>query len=122
MKLATEAVDPTCLEAYLANRLIPLDKNPGIGPIGVGEILRCIIGKAIAWDLKPNFTIAACPIQVCADHQAGAESAIHAMCSMFQEENIEEVLLIDASNAFNSLNGQVALHNIQVLCPRASLI
>ena len=69
-----------------------------------------------------NFKVAASPIQVCAGHQAGAESAIHAMCSIFQEENTEGVLLIDASNAFNSLNRQVALHNIQVLCPRASLI
>ena len=39
MKLAMEAVDPTCLEAYLTNRLILLDKNPGIRPTGVGEIL-----------------------------------------------------------------------------------
>ena len=62
------------------------------------------------------------PIQVCAGHQAGAKSAIHAMSSFFQEENTEGVLLINASNAFNSLNRQVALHNIQVLCSRASLI
>ena len=55
IKLATEAVDPTCLEAYLANRLIPLDKNLGIRPIGVGEVLRRIIGKAIAWDLIEMF-------------------------------------------------------------------
>ena len=27
------------------------------------------------------------------------------------------VLLVDASNAFNSLNRQVALHNMQSLCP-----
>ena len=39
IKLAMEAVDPTCLEAYLANQLITLDKNPGIRPTGVGEIL-----------------------------------------------------------------------------------
>ena len=72
----------------------------------MGEILRRITGKAIAWDLKPDFKVAAGPIQVCAGHQAGAESAIHAMCSTFQEENTEGVLLIDASNAFNSSNRQ----------------
>ena len=35
------------LEAFLACRLIPLDKNPGLRPIGVGEILRRIAGKAL---------------------------------------------------------------------------
>ena len=36
------------LEAYTANRLIPLEKAPtGIRPIGIGEVLRRIIGKAI---------------------------------------------------------------------------
>ena len=28
------------LEAFIANRLIPLNKNPGIRPIGVGEVIR----------------------------------------------------------------------------------
>ena len=84
----------------------------------MGEILRRITGKAIAWDLKPDFKVAAGPIQVCASHQAGAESAIHAMCSIFQEESTEGVLPIDASNAFNLLNRQVALYNILTLCPQ----
>ncbi len=44
------------------------------------------------------------------------------MQSIFKEENSDGVLLIDAANAFHSLNRQVALHNIQVLCPRASII
>ena len=52
-KLATKKVEiferkghPTSnLEAYLACRLILLDKCPGLRPIGVGEVLRCIIGK-----------------------------------------------------------------------------
>ena len=44
------------------------------------------------------------------------------MHEIFQEDNSQGVLLIDASNAFNSLNRQVALHNIQILCPRASII
>jgi len=34
-------------EAFLACRLIPLDKNPGLRQIGVGEVLRRIIGKAV---------------------------------------------------------------------------
>ena len=42
LKIATEVIDPTCLEAYSACRLIPLNKNPGIRPIGVGEVLRRI--------------------------------------------------------------------------------
>ena len=59
---------------------------------------------------------------MCAGHKAGAEAAIHAMQSIFLEENSQGVLLIDASNAFNSLNRRVALHNVQILCPRASTI
>ena len=30
---------------------------------------------------------------------------------------IQAVILVDASNAFNSLNRNAALHNIQILCP-----
>ena len=108
--IATKVTDPNCFEAYTANRLIPLDKDPGIRPIGIGEVLRRIVGKAIAWDLKIDFKEAVGPIQVRAGHQAGAEAAIHAMQTIFQEENTEGVLLIDASNVFNSMNRAVTLH------------
>ena len=46
-KLCTEFVDPNALKELLACRLIPLDKNSGIRPIGIGEILRRIIGRAV---------------------------------------------------------------------------
>ena len=45
-RLCTECVDPAGLQAFLACRLIPLDNNPGVRPIGVCEVLRRIIGKA----------------------------------------------------------------------------
>ena len=35
----------TSIEAFLGCRLIPLDKNPGLRPIGVGEELRRIVGR-----------------------------------------------------------------------------
>jgi len=46
-RISTEMVDPNGLAALLANRGIAIDKNPGLRPVGVGEMLRRIIGKAI---------------------------------------------------------------------------
>jgi hypothetical protein len=52
-RLCTEYVDPELIEAFVANRLIPLDKGEGgVRPIGIGEIPRRIIGKAIMVVLK----------------------------------------------------------------------
>lgn len=43
----------------------------------------------------------------------GVEAAIHATRSAFESEECEAPLLDDATNAFNALNHQVALHNIR---------
>ena len=46
-RLCTEAVLPDSLSAFVAFRLIPLDKQPGVRPIGIGEVPRRIIAKAV---------------------------------------------------------------------------
>ena len=56
-------------------------------------------------------------LQVCAGLKSGSEAAVHAMHSIFEADETDAVLLIDASNAFNALNRAAALHNIRVLCP-----
>ena len=94
----------SCLEDYVANRLILLDKSPGVRTIGICEIQRRLVGKSLAKDFKMDSKEAAGPIQVCAGHGSGAEAAIHAMQQIWDEENTEGVLLIDASYAFNALN------------------
>ena len=113
----TTSYHPSLVEPYVASRLIPLDKNPGIRPIGVGEVLRRIIGKVISHHSKNEIKEAAGPLQPCANHGAGAEAAIHAMRQMFESDDTDAILLIDATNAFNCMNGSVALHNIRITCP-----
>ena len=44
------------------------------------------------------------------------------MRQLFSSPDIEAVILVDAFNAFNSLNWQAALFNIQHLCPSFSTI
>ena len=46
-RLCTSYVDPAGIAALMAGRLIVLDKNPGVRPIGVGEVIRRIISKAV---------------------------------------------------------------------------
>ena len=60
-------------------------------------------------------------LQVCGGHEAGCEAAIHAMHTIFEEENTEAILLIDAANAFNSINRNVFLHNISIICPAITI-
>ena len=121
--LCSEDVNPDCLTKFIACRLIPLDKGdtkegkPGVRPIGVGEVLRRLIGKLIIGVIKEDTIAAAGPLQACSGLKAGIESAIHAMRKVFEDDDTEAILLVDAENAFNNLNRKVALQNIKHLCP-----
>jgi len=116
-RLCSEHVNPDFLKAYNASRLIPLDKNPGVRPIGVGEMLRRLVGKAVTRQFKDNITEAAGGLQMCAGQEGGCEAAIHAIKQAFDSDTSEAVLLVDANNAFNLLNREAALNNIKVSCP-----
>ena len=72
--------------------------------------------------LRDDIQEAAGSHQLCAGQLSGAEAAVHAVRKVFEEGSTEAVLLVDASNAFNSLNRLVALHNIRQLCPPLSTI
>ena len=85
-------------------------------------LVRRIIAKAILYVIYTDIQLAAGALQTCAAHYAGAEAAIHSMREIFTHENTDAVLLVEASNAFNQVNCQSALHNISNLCPSFATI
>ena len=115
VRLATEEQDPTSLQAYNACRLIPLDKCPGVRPIGVGEVLRRIIGRTNVSCIQTDLQQLGGNQQLCMGQRCGIEHAIHSLRANFDEN--EAVLLTDATNAFNLLNRKLALENITINCP-----
>ena len=91
-------------------------------PIGVGEMARRIIGKSILATINDDIQKAAGPLQLCAGQEARCEAAVHAVHQMFESPDAEATILVDAKNAFNSLNRENALRNIQHLCPSLSTV
>ena len=53
-KTATMFVNPEALQPLLNNRLIALDKNPGVCPIGIGEVSSRLIAKSILRVVKSD--------------------------------------------------------------------
>ena len=108
------------LETFVARRLIPLDKNPGLRPIGIGEMRRRLAGKIVVSTIREDITESVSSLQVCAGQEAGSQAAAHPMHEIFKEQDTEAVLLIDATNAFNTVNIKVVLVNVKVICPAIS--
>ena len=121
-RICTSYVDPNLLSPLLASRLIALDKCPGVRPIGIGDTARRIIAKAVLFITRPDIQEATGCFQMCGGQISGIEAAVHAVRSAFELETTEGVLLVDASNAFNNLNREVALLNIGRICPPLATI
>ena len=116
-RIATEVLPNTSLEAYNNSRLILLDKCPSVQPIGIGEILRRIIGRCISSCQGAEAERIGGNFQLCFGETAGIEHTIHALRREFKKENCEAILLIDATNAFNLLNRTTALENVRRMSP-----
>ena len=121
-RICTTLVDQSGVKTFVACRLVALDKCPGVRPIGIGEVARRIIGKAIARVLSNEIQEATGPLQTCSGHLSGCEAAVHAMHQVFEDSDAEGVILVDATNAFNCLSRQNALINIKNLCPALSKV
>ena len=117
--LGNSIVDWNWIQALLANRLIALDKCPGVRPIGIGETLRRILSKVICFITRSDAEEVCGSSQLCAGVQCSIEGAIHSVRDMFNS-NDWGLLMVDARNAFNSINRSSLLWNVRILWPRAS--
>ena len=116
-QISTEILSHELLEPYNACRLFPLDKNPGVRSIGIGEVIRRILGRAITKCLKSELMVLGSNYQLCPGQKRGIEHAIHTLRKQNEKTYSNAILLIDAENAFNSPHRNLALKNISNLCP-----
>ena len=72
--------------------------------------------------MKKDIQETAGPLQMATGLQSGAEAVIHSIKEIFDDEQTDAVVLVDAINAFNSLNRNAALHNMQILYSQFSAI
>lgn len=121
-RLCTSHIKSSTLKPFVACRLVPLAKNPGVRPIGICETLRRIIGKAVMAVLGHDIQLIAGSDQLCAGQKSGCEAAVHAMHQQLENEDVEGLLFVDASNAFNALNRKLMLINLQKTCPSLSTL
>ena len=103
--------------------LIALDKNREVRPIDIDETSTRVIAKAVLHVVKQDIMDAASCLQLCTGQRTGCEVAIHAMREIFTDESTEGILLVNASNAFNSLIRCTALLSMFHLClPLATIL
>ena len=115
-RICSVDVKDSSLAPLLASRLVPLNKNPGLRPIGVGEVLRRIMGKVVMAAFSEDVVRGSSDAQICG-RSSGSEGAVHAMRRMYANERTEAVILVDATNAFNNINREALIHNIKHVCP-----
>ena len=64
-RLCTSSVPPESVSGFVTCRLIPLNKDPGVRPIGIGEAPRHIIAKSILKVIGQDIQSDAGPLQTC---------------------------------------------------------
>ena len=84
MALQTEWLSNThppwaAYRAMMACRLVALDKQPGVRPLGIGEIFRRLLAKCVLSVIGTQATVACGNFNLCAGLSAGIEGAVHAL-------------------------------------------
>ena len=109
------------VHALVSNYLIAFGKCSRVCPVGVGETLRSIVGKALCMATCVDIEDLCGVDQLCGGIRSGIKGAVHAMNNLFAQHHDSVpgwgVLSVDISKPFNSLNQSALLRNAHVLWP-----
>jgi hypothetical protein len=122
--VASQLVPWAAIRALMSNRLIALDKLPGVRPIGIGHVWRRIMAKLVLQHTALTATLAAGVDQLCTGMPCGTEAAIHSATTIWREHANEPdygFIQLDASNAFNTINRAAMLYVIRYEWPEAAM-
>ena len=114
--MANDTPPWAAIRALMANRLMALDKCPGVRPVGIGEIWRRLFAKCVLKVAGTEAKEACGSAQLCAGLEAGIEGAVHAVRAMWNGAADNEewgFLLVDAANAFNAGNRTAILWTVR---------
>ena len=109
--IANEIISWRKIKALFSCPIIALDKQPGVRPIGIGETLRRLLGRAVADLTGDDLAYAFGSEQLASEVSCGIEGSIHGLREVFEKKSSNGfgLLLLDAKNAFNSINRSSAL-------------
>ena len=85
-RIASSPVYPKQLMPLTSSKLIALDKCPGVRPIGIGEVSRRIIGKAILSIIYVDIQDAVGVNQLYVGQKYSCEASTHALDEIFEME------------------------------------
>ena len=99
-------------------------KNGGLRPIAVGEVLRRLTSKCLSRAVHSDAFAVLTPSQLGVGVKGGCEAVVHSVAHILDREDLPSlsrwILLIDFSNAFNSVSREHMFQEVRAFLPGLS--
>ena len=105
--LANGSLPWAAYRAFMSGRLIALEIQPGVRPVGVGETWRRLFANILLKVTGSEATMACQDDHMRAGLKAGINGAIHGVQALWDENSTTEnwgSLLVDANNVFDEIH------------------
>ena len=99
-----------------------MEKDGGLRPIAVGEVLQRLVSKCATCAVLSDSLLILSPLQVSVGISGGCDAVLHSILSIIYDTNIPSenkfTLLVDFSNAFNSINCATLFKEVRYRLPQ----